>query len=183
MDKLLAEFAAIGIAQALPGLRRMREVAIMGMNAEIAKLEALLAQCGGVVPVARRPAGRPKKESAVIAAARQIEAAQNGVSRRAHSYWAAMTPEERSAEMVKRHRKSGQRKRGQPNKAATGTGGIRGMSKTDRSKLSKSYWDRMTPEERVKEMNRRLAVRIGKAESINPQRYELIKVRRAEVQA
>jgi hypothetical protein len=30
MDKLLAEFAAIGIAQALPGLRRMREAAIIG---------------------------------------------------------------------------------------------------------------------------------------------------------
>jgi hypothetical protein len=179
MDRLLAEFAAIGLAQALPGLRRMREVAVAGMDAEIAKLEALLAQCGGIVPNGHRPVGRPKKkESAVIAEARRIEAgAQNGAAGRGHNFWGNMTPEERSAEIARRWKL----------REASGTGGMRRMPKEARSKLSKSYWGRMTPEERVKEMNRRIAVSRGKAKPVDPASHAAQLARRArkaaEVQA
>jgi hypothetical protein len=187
MDKLLAEFAAIGIAQALPGLRRMREVAIMGMDAEIAKLEALLAQCGGIVPNgahARR--GRPpKRESAVIAAARQIEAGRGRTNQwagmtpeerriemkrrvNAGGYWANMTAEERSAEMALRWKKR---------KTQVTSNN---MSKADRSKLAIGYWYKMTPEERAKEMARRVAVRSGKAKSRNPHMLEVQRAYKAQ---
>jgi hypothetical protein len=198
MDKLLAEFAAIGLAQALPGLRRMRAVAIMGMDAEIAKLEALLAQCGGIVPNgAHAKRGRPpKRESAVIAAARQIEAGRGRTNqwtgmtpeersiemkRRvdAKGYWANMTPEERSAEMARRWKK-------RKTQVATGTGGMRNMPKEARSKLAIGYWYKMTPEERAREMARRVAVRSGKAKPKDPARYArqlAYRKNRAEVQA
>jgi predicted Fe-S protein YdhL (DUF1289 family) len=175
MDRLLAEFAAIGIAQALPGLRRMREVAIQGMNAEITKLEALLAQCGGIVPVPARRGRPPKRESAVIAEARRIEASvQNGATHTksaGSNFWGNMTAEERRAEMARRWK----RRKTQVTS--------NNMPKEVRSKLAIGYWYKMTPEERVKEMARRVAVRSGKAKSIDPRRYEYIKARRAKVQA
>lgn len=151
-------YQQMGIAAMIPGMQHMIDL----MQRELDSMRAQLAQAQnsgsarGFMEERKRGPGRPKLIEGNFEADDAAKEFQRK-SRASSSFWARMSPEERSAEMRRRgaRRKDRRQGRGGDHYGKVSAG-------------AKGYWAKMTKEERRAEVQRRAEVRNKKwAEDAN----------------